>query len=551
MYANTAVKYPYAIPRMHYRNIPHPHMENALKESGLLDHNKHILQCKTEAGHETVLRRIQAVQTDRRTLVGRSAHLDRLQRACSANPNAVADAAALLDSAAAAEKILAQIDISGEASDLEKEATAQIYFNGTFTTPLNSIPYIVAIIAALKIYVAPLLALCLPLIIFILPYVFMTTMMGTAIPWDTYKTILFRFVLGIDTSEPWSLKQVMKFVWGLASFGQGILQPVFTAFHTWKLRRTFMEQAEAIRTYTGAAVGLHKIMTSLVPCRTPYMPPVPADSYVAVHWWGREKSVVEHYRSLIGWIDMMFALGAARETWRPVAFVSASVSGSEGASVSTGTLHLEGFHDVSIPADRAVRNDIVIEGHTLITGPNRGGKSSVMRGILQAVLCAQTFGAVPNARSATMSTPYSAFYTRLVSADRPGSASLFESDVMFALDVLRGTGAGTSTSASPFIMIDELFHSTNPSDAERSASYFLRQLWASSGATSLISTHMFGLLTTAPDHVARKCVYATQAPDGSIDYTYSVRDGVCTVSSVGEVWESFIVKYKSSAFSTA
>jgi hypothetical protein len=526
-------------------------MENALKESGLLDQYKHILQCKTEAGHETVLRRIQSVQTDRTVLLGRSAYLDRLQRACSANPHACAEAAALLDSAAAAEKILAQIDISGNASDLEKEATAQIYFNGTFTTPLNSIPYIVAIIAALKIYVAPLLALCLPLIIFVLPYVFMTTMMGTAIPWDTYKTILFRFVLGIDTSEPWSLKQVMKFVWGLASFGQGILQPVFTAFHTWKLRRTFMEQAEAIRTYTGAAVGLQTIMTSLVPCRTPYMPPVPADSYVAVHWWGKEKSVVEHYRSLIGWADMMFALGGARETWRPVAFTSASVSGS--VSASAGTLRLEGFHDVSIPADRAVRNDIVIEGHTLITGPNRGGKSSVMRGVLQAVLCAQTFGAVPNARSATMSTPYSAFYTRLVSADRPGSASLFESDVMFALDVIRGTsvGDGTGPGANPFIMIDELFHSTNPSDAERSAAYFLRQLWASSRATSLISTHMFGLLSTAPDHVQRKCVYASQAPDGSIDYTYSVRDGVCMVSSVGEVWESFIAKYKSSAFSKA
>ena len=506
-------------------------MENALKESGLLDHHKHILQCKTEAGHETVLRRIQTVQTDRRTLIGRSAYLDRLQRACSANPDAVASARAALDSAASAEHVLAQIDIS--ASDLEKEATAQIYFNGTYTTPLNSIPYIVAILAALKIYVAPLLALCLPLILFVLPYVFMTSMMGTEIPWETYKTILFRFVLGIDTSEPWSLKQLLKLIWGLASFGQGILQPAFTAYHTWKLRRTFMGQAEAIRTYTGAAVTLQELLTSLVPCRQPYMPPVPADPYVAVHWWSTEKTVVEHYRSLIGWADMMFTLGGARETWRPVAWIAGH--GTSGAGHGPA-LQLHGFHDVSIPAATAVRNDLVLQGHTLITGPNRGGKSSVMRGVLQAVLCAQTFGAVPNARSATMSTPYSAFYTRLVSADRPGSASLFESDVMFALDVLRGTSADTS----PFVMIDELFHSTNPSDAERSAAYFLRQLWASSRATSLISTHMFGLLNTAPDHVARKCVYATQAPDGSIDYTYSVRDGVCTVSSVGEVWASFI-----------
>ena len=503
-------------------------MNNALKESGILQHYENILGCITEAGSATALQHIQNIQTDRQTLLCRSAYIDRLQHALHDKPAVADNIKAALQKAAAAEKILSTIDLSGSSSDLEKEATAQIYFNGTITKPLNSIPYIVMTLAALKIYVAPLLALCLPLIMFVMPYIFLTTLMKTDIPWETYKSILFRFVLGIDASEPWSLKQVMKLVWGLASFGQGILQPVFTAFHTWKLRATFKGQADAIREYTEATAELSRLYRSIVPCREPYMPSLPSDPYVAIHWWSNEITVVEHYRCLVGWYDMMYALGSNRR-WKPVAWTSASVS----VSVST----MKGVYDVSIAESTAVKNDVSLDGHTLITGPNRGGKSSVMRGVLQAIICAQTYGAVSNADQITMTTPYSALYTRLVSADRPGASSLFESDVIFALDVLRGC----NSEPHPLVMIDELFHSTNPSDAETSAAYFLQQLWKNTGrASSLISTHMFGLLDIAPDHVGRLCVYATMEQDGAIKYTYSVRRGICKLSSVSEVWSSFI-----------
>ena len=136
--------------------------------------------------------------------------------------------------------------------------------------------------------------------------------------------------------------------------------------------------------------------------------------------------------------------------------------------------------------------------------------------------------------------PFRRLYTRFVATDVPGCKSLFESDVAFALDVLRGVGHGPS-----LILIDELFHSTNPRDAEASAAYFLRQLWSSKGPTiSIISTHMFNLVDQAQ---ARKdidllCVPASPRQDGMLEYSYSVNRGVCMESSVGEVWKSFLEK---------
>jgi DNA mismatch repair ATPase MutS len=237
--------------------------------------------------------------------------------------------------------------------------------------------------------------------------------------------------------------------------------------------------------------------------------------------------VVEHYRSVLGWIDVAVVFGSDR-AWRPVGWVTTK---------SEPKTTIRGFYDVNIPVNKAVRNTITIGGHALVTGPNRGGKSSVMRGILQAVLSAQTWGVVHNADDVLMTTPYSAFYTRLVSADRPGVASLFESDVHYALDVLRGCSTLCDNSRNPFIMIDELFHSTNPADAEASATYFLRQLWKT-GASSLISTHIFNLLEKAPASVGRLCLKASKRTDGTIEYTYMLGEGTCTVSSVGEVWTS-------------
>lgn len=503
--------------------------KHALTESGL---TAAVVETITGAGAEEAGRQLAHIKTERRELAARSSYIRYSQKVCEEKPAVVRAIQDHLRTAAGAEKILA--DISADVKTVEKEAEAQIYFSGTVTRPLNMIPYIVMALAAFKIYVAPVLALCLPLIVFIMPYILLTSVMNMPVPWETYKNILSRFVLGIDPSEPWSLKQVMKLVWGLASFGQGIIQPSITAYHTWKLRSSFLEQGLAVQAYVGATRAAAELYGSIMPYRVPYLPPVPADPYVALEWWKTEKTVVEHYRSVLGWIDVMVVFGSDR-AWRPVRWTAV------GENDSTGQTMIRGFYDVNIPINKAVRNDIVIRGHALVTGPNRGGKSSVMRGILQAVLSAQTWGVVHNADDVLMSTPYSAFYTRLVSADRPGVASLFESDVHYALDVLRGCAGvcekSRSHSRSPFIMIDELFHSTNPADAEASATYFLRQLWKT-GASSLISTHIFNLLEKAPASVGRLCLKASKRTDGTIEYTYRLGEGTCTVSSVGEVWTS-------------
>ena len=497
---------------------------HALKESGLLNDGvlDRILPCKTVAGKETVRTWLAGCTSSASLLRKRSALVRKLQE----SPENMNELKAILEEAASAESVVAELNHEEE-SVLSSHADAQIYFQGGLTRPLNLIPYVIAIFTALKIYVAPLLALCLPIILCVMPYVLLTGLMNMPIPWETYKQILFQYILGINPQEPWSLKQILKLVWGLASFGQGIIQPLITAYHSAKLRDGYMRYAEAIRTYTKSVEKCAAFLT-LYGTRILHLPAIPTDPYVLVEWWRQDKTLREHYRELLGYYDLLHGLGSDRR-WRPVTFTNGECWG----------LQVRDFYDVSLDETKAVRSSMLFSPHSLFTGPNRGGKSSALRGILQAVLCAQSFGATWGA-TLEMAAPFRRLYTRLVATDVPGCKSLFESDVAFALDVLRGAERGLA-----LILIDELFHSTNPRDAEASAAYFLRNLWSMNGSQiSIISTHMFNLVKQAE---ARKdidllCVPASPRPDGMLAYSYSVSRGVCMESSVGEVWKSFLEK---------
>ncbi len=497
---------------------------HALKESGLLNDGvlDRIIPCKTVAGKETAYNWLANCTSSASLLHKRATIIHKLQK----NTPIVNELKRILDEAAGAESVVAELTREEE-SVLSSHADAQIYFQGGLTRPLNLIPYVIAVFTTLKIYVAPLLALCLPIILCVMPYVLLTGLMNMPIPWETYKQILFQYILGINPQEPWSLKQILKLVWGLASFGQGIIQPLMTAYHSAKLRDGYMRYAEAIRIYTKSVEKCGEVLTTCL-LRKPHLPNIPTDPYVLVEWWRQDKTIREHYRGLLGYYDLLQALGSDQR-WRPVTFTNGECWG----------LQARDFYDVSLDEAKAVRSSMLFSPHSLFTGPNRGGKSSALRAILQAVLCAQSFGASWGA-SLTLAAPFRRLYTRLVATDVPGCKSLFESDVAFALDVLRGAQRGLS-----LILIDELFHSTNPRDAEASAAYFLRHLWSMNGTQiSVISTHMFNLVKQAEERkdIDLLCVPATPHPDGMLSYSYSVRRGVCMESSVGEVWSSFIEK---------
>jgi DNA mismatch repair ATPase MutS len=147
-------------------------------------------------------------------------------------------------------------------------------------------------------------------------------------------------------------------------------------------------------------------------------------------------------------------------------------------------------------------------------------------------------------------TPIDSLSVCLRPDDLPGQKSRFEREVDFAWACLRKRGR-------QFVLIDELFHSTNPPDAEEASRLFTEELWNKRGTVSIISTHLFNFVENAPDSVGRLCCPATvvggadtarelpQQPEPEpelpgIQFSYEVKPGICKVSSVRYLIDSAI-----------
>lgn len=402
-------------------------------------------------------------------------------------------------------------------SETSKTAEEQIFFSGAATKPLNHIPFLVTLLVFFKVYVAPGFALLMPLILAIMPYVIMTTVMNQQIPWDMYIVLMKQMVLGIPQGEQFRLKHIAQVGWFIVSLAQGMIQPFYTAYHTSNLDAKICKRGEAILTIARVAKEMLQRWRAQGAAKawTLNVPDVPQSPHEAVAWMEDEPCGLKAVKRCLGYLGMT-ATFASDTDWQPVQW-------------SHRGLAFRNLFDLALLEKAPTVSSLALENHSMLTGPNRGGKSSALRAILQQVLLGQTFGLTYHAEGAWR--PFQLIFSRLKSKDHAGKESLFEMEVRMAATLLN---SAKTTEKHSLVLIDELFHSTNPPDAEISAKLFLQQLWGLANVKSIISTHIF-TLCDMPQKPQMLCVPAEEGVDGKIQYSYKLAPGICKVSSVREV----------------
>ncbi len=186
------------------------------------------------------------------------------------------------------------------------------------------------------------------------------------------------------------------------------------------------------------------------------------------------------------------------------------------------------FHPQLVNAHRNSAN-FKHHHHVLLSGPNRGGKSTFCKSLGLSILYAQTWG-IAWAESMHFQ-PFEVFLSALSPTDVLGSLSLFEAEIEFAKGVLNQC----KEHRTAFVMMDEIFHSTNAHDGVAASRIFLRALYAIPGVHSLISTHYKDLILEFKSSVHAWQMLATERADGTLDYLYQVAEGISEKSSVMEI----------------
>ena len=238
---------------------------------------------------------------------------------------------------------------------------------------------------------------------------------------------------------------------------------------------------------------------------------------------------LRHTFRALGRLEVVLAL-AGRE----------DVTSAEFVGSAKPALVLKRFGDPSIPMDRRVLSSVGLsasngsgrKAHAILTGPNRGGKSSFLRGVLMNVVVAHCFGAAFAAKA--QMTPFTWIADGMRLDDTPGKQSMFEREVAFGSAVLAKEGG------RGLVLYDELFHSTNPPDAKRTSELFCNSLWKKDNCLSIVSTHVYSLARSAPpEAVDQMCVAAWRSEQGKLLFSYKIQKGVCEVSSVDLLLKQF------------
>jgi len=195
----------------------------------------------------------------------------------------------------------------------------------------------------------------------------------------------------------------------------------------------------------------------------------------------------------------------------------------------TPLINAHNFWNPFVNPDTVVVNDALFDKaypNYMLTGPNTGGKSTVIKGVLLNLLMAQSFGIAPST-SLTM-TPFAKFNCFMnISDDIAQGASLFKSEVIRAKKLLDMVQSLDKKEFS-FMIIDEVFTGTSPVEGEIAAMRFAKRLTEYPNNVSIIATHYPKMIQLEEETRGLFRNYHLEIfrnPDGTLNRTFKLKRG--------------------------
>lgn len=434
---------------------------------------------------------------------------------------------------------------SPEDPRVEESIHQILWSKHSLLAPLNIRAAIVSFLIVWKTLVLPGLSVLMPLLAVIVPFFIHRFVYGTPITtWD-YMGMLRRTLLQ-QVSVPAALRaksntdtlgHVLESLFlgiTVATFISGLWNQITAALHLRRIAGDLETSGQAIRQLRDATAAIlstlrdhphassafRDILRDADRLQADLEPLANTNDLTAFGSIWNDRSPLLSLRTWMGRIDVLVTLASMTDICLPR---------FEGAS----SLRIQGVYHPSL-AKRVENDAYFAANHVLLTGPNRGGKSTFCRSVGLAILTAQTWGFAW--ASAMTLAPFAFLETALKTRDELGALSLFEAEIEFAKSVLARAAEG----APIFVMMDEIFHSTNAHDGVSASQIFLQKLYTFPHVVSMISTHygtLVELFQTSHTSTVQPWYMEAKEDDisGLLTYTYKVLPGISDKSSVLEI----------------
>ncbi len=162
----------------------------------------------------------------------------------------------------------------------------------------------------------------------------------------------------------------------------------------------------------------------------------------------------------------------------------------------------------------------------VITGPNAGGKSTILKSLALCILMAQTIGMAPAEKFSL--TPFSSIATYLNITDDIGDGnSRYKAEVLRVVELMNRI-KNLKPGQHSFALFDEVFNGTSPHEGSAAAYSIIDHLAKYENSINLVATH-FSLLTRLTEKNKRVANYKVSVVvhnDGRIEYPFKLEPGI-------------------------
>lgn len=199
-----------------------------------------------------------------------------------------------------------------------------------------------------------------------------------------------------------------------------------------------------------------------------------------------------------------------------------------------------------------VKNDCSFNKNMILSAPNKSGKTTILKTTALNIIFSQQIGC--GFYESGELTPYTHLHSYLNIPDTSGRDSLFQAESRRCkeiLDIIQETqgssgevkdseqpdGSYMKNSCRHFCIFDELYSGTNPEEASKAGSAFLRYLSKFSNVNFILTTHYVSISNKFKKSpiIQNYKMEVNVLEDGSFEYTYKLKKGISKIKGAVRV----------------
>jgi hypothetical protein len=386
-----------------------------------------------------------------------------------------------------------------------------VYFTTWFVRPLNNHHKVLTSYNVYRMLISPAIGIVSPLVYVIIPYIILISKLGIKLSFFGYVKFLLSTLMSTENMFlPASLSKLkyLSMIFSIIFYFQGIFNAVElgkAVHHICSLITNRVNGfVEFVRNGKALYSKCHDQIASFFDCQKLKIDSLESfDSYNVLPFsvfqnFGKQLALFkqikkEDYKPLLNFAYMIDAIASIAKLSK-LGYAAAIFNGG----IKPYLYCQDGKHPCII--NNPIANTITIGGddhvnNMIITGPNAGGKSTIIKMLLVNVILAQT---LTIACGEMTLVPFYLIKSQINIPDCKGKESLFEAEMYRSkanLDAL----VSLDDNHTALIVMDEIFNSTNPVEGIAGAYAIAKRMAMYPNAVSILTTHYLYLTKLAKD----------------------------------------------------